>query len=118
MYPEWELRRLAAHKAALRRDIVVRRVQCAEAAARVAQPFVWLDRWRAICRQLLPVAQLAAVPLGVLVMRAVFFRLNKISGSLMRWAPLVFGVVRVIRSSVKGRSRTTPQVREPVRRRR
>jgi hypothetical protein len=66
MYPDRELTRLAAHKATLQRDIAVRRAQCAEAAAQVAQPLEWLDRMLAWWRQLSPFAKLAAVPLGLL----------------------------------------------------
>ncbi len=105
MYPDRELTRLAVHKAALRRDIALRRAQCAEAAARVAQPLAWLDRMLAFWRRLPPLAQFAAVPLGFLVTRTVFPRL-KILGSLVRWSPLVFGAVRGISSAVKTRFRT------------
>ena len=100
MYPQRELTRLAAHKAALQRDIALRRAQCAEAAARVAPPFECLDRMLAFWRRLSPFAQFAAVPLGVLVTRTVLPRL-KIVGSLLRWAPLVFGAGRAIGAAVK-----------------
>lgn len=103
MYPDRELTRLAARKAALRRDIALRRAQCAEAAARVAQPLAWLDRMLAFWRRLSPLAQFAVVPLGFLVKRTVFPRL-KILGSLVRWGPLVFAAVRGISSLVKIRS--------------
>jgi hypothetical protein len=103
MYPERELTRLAAHKATLRRDIALRRVQCAEAAARVAQPLEWLDRMLAFWRRLSPLAQVAAVPLGILVQHTVFPRL-KVLRSLVRWGPLVFGAVRIISSAIKTRS--------------
>lgn len=102
MYPDRELTRLAARKAALRRDIARRRAQCAEAAARVARPLEWLDRMLAFWRRLSPFAQFAAVPLGFLVQRTVFRRL-KILRSLVRWGPLVFSAVRGIQSVVKTR---------------
>jgi hypothetical protein len=106
MYPDRELTRLAAHKAALRRDIALRRTQCVEAAARVARPLEWLDRMLALWRRLSPLAQFAAVPLGFLVKRTVFPRL-KILGLLMRWGPLVFSAVRGISSVVKTRFRSS-----------
>ena len=102
MYPQRELIRLAAHKAALRRGIAFRRAQCAEAAARLAQPLAWLDRMRAFWRRLAPLAPLAALPLGFLAARIIFPR-SKILGSLVRWGPLVFGAVRGIGSAVTTR---------------
>jgi hypothetical protein len=100
MYPQRELIRLAAYKAALRRDIAHRRVQCAVAAARVAQPVEWLDRVMAFWRRLSPLAQFAAVPLAFLVKRPVLPR-RSLLRSLVRWGPLVLGAVRGIRSVVK-----------------
>ena len=100
MYPQQELNRLAARKTALRRDIALRRVQCAVAAARVAQPLEWLDRMLVIWRQLSPLAQFAAVPLGLLLQHTGCPRL-KIVRTLMRWSPLVFGAVRFIDRAVK-----------------
>lgn len=100
MYPQRELIRLAAHKAALRRGIAVHRAQCLAAAARAAQPLEWLDRALAFWRRLSPLALLAAVPLGFLVQRTVAPRL-KFLGSLVRWGPLVFGAMRGISSAVK-----------------
>jgi hypothetical protein len=99
MYPQPELTRLIAHKTALRRDIVFRRAQCAKAAARMTQPFEWLDRMLAFWRRLLP---FAAVPLGFLVARTIFPR-RKILGSFARWGSLLFGAVRGIRSAVSPR---------------
>jgi hypothetical protein len=78
MYPQAELIRLAARKAALRRDIAARRAQCAGAAATLARPLLWLDRATDLARRLAP---FAAVPLGLLAMRAVFPRL-RLPGSL------------------------------------
>jgi hypothetical protein len=102
MYPQQELTRLAAYKAALRRDVALHRAQCAAAAARVAQPLAWLDRMLAFWRRLSPLVWFAAVPLGVLVTRTVFPRL-KILGSLVRWGPLVFGAVRGLSAAVETR---------------
>ena len=104
MYPQPELNRLAVRKTALRRDIALRRAQCAEDAARVARPLEWLDRMLALWRQLSPFASFATVPLGLLVQRTAFprFRLLRL---LVRWSPLVVGAVRVIGRAVRGRGR-------------
>jgi hypothetical protein len=98
MYPEQELTRLSAQKAALQRDIALRRIACAEAAARVAKPLEWLDRVTAFWRKLPPLAKLSIVPLGLLARRLVLPRF-KVVGSLMRWAPIVFGAVRGVSSA-------------------
>jgi hypothetical protein len=99
MYPQRELTRLAAYKTALQWDITLRRTQCAEAAARVVQPLAWLDRMLAFWRRLSP---LTGVLLGWVATRAVFPR-RKFLRSLLRWAPLVLGLVRGLGSAVKTR---------------
>jgi hypothetical protein len=93
VYPAQELTRLAGRKAALHRVITRRRAQCAEAAANVARPLVWLDRMMGYWRQLSPLARLAVVPLGLVVQRTLFSR-RKILGSFMRWSPLAFAALR------------------------
>jgi hypothetical protein len=100
MYPQPQLNRLAAHKVTLRRGIALRRAQCAEAAARIAQPVEWLDRMLALMRRISPLVKLAAVPLGFLAARTVFSR-RKLLGSLARWSPLVLGAVRGISTAIK-----------------
>jgi hypothetical protein len=99
MFPQQKLKRLATQKAALLRGIARRRVHCAAAAARVAQRLEWLDKIVAICRQLSPLAQFAAVPLGLFVQRAVSPR-PKILRTLLRWCPLLFGAIRVATRAV------------------
>jgi hypothetical protein len=93
MYPDRELTRLAAYKAALRRDIALRRVRCVKAAARVAQPLEWLDRMLAFWRRLSPLVKFAALPLGLLLKRSLAPRL-RVLGALLRWGPPVLGAVR------------------------
>jgi hypothetical protein len=105
MYPQRELIRLTAYKAALQRDIAVHRAQYTRAATRVAQPLELLDRILVIWRKLSPFALLAAVPLGFLVQRTVFPRL-KLLRSIVRWSPLVFTAVRGIGSLGTPRSRS------------
>lgn len=93
MYPEHALTRLTGRKAALQRNITRRRAKCVEAASRVSQPLVWLDRMLAYWRGLSPFAKLAVVPLGLVVRRTLFSR-RKILGSLVRWAPLALAAIR------------------------
>ena len=97
MFPHRELTRLAEHKAVLRRQIALSRAQCSEAAARAAQPLVWLDRALTFVRQISPLAVLAAVPAGLALQRTVFPRF-KLLGTLVRWGPPLFAVVRGLRA--------------------
>jgi hypothetical protein len=99
MYPDEDLTRLAGHKAALRRNIVRSRAQCAQAAAGVLQPLERLDRVLAFWRRISPIARFAAVPLGF-VLKRVLFRRSKMMGSLVSWAPLVAGVIRGIKGAI------------------
>lgn len=100
MYPDKELIRLANHKLALRRRIMIHRAQCMEAAIHLARPVEWVDRLLAVWRQISPVARIAAVPLGFLVQRKLFPRRNLLR-SLFRWGPMVFAAVRGISSPRK-----------------
>jgi hypothetical protein len=102
MYPQRELSQLAVHKAGLRRDIAFRRAQCVVAAGQVARPLEWLDRAVGFWRRLSPFTKLAAVPLGFLAKRALFPK-GKILGAVVRWAPMIFGVVRSVRSAARTR---------------
>lgn len=93
MYPDRELKRLAAHRVWLQRDITRRRAQCVVAASHAVRPLAWIDRVIALWRQLPPVAHFAAGPIGFFAARKVFPRL-KIIGPLLRWGPLLFSAVR------------------------
>jgi hypothetical protein len=103
MYPNRELRNLAAHKASLQLNIAARRTQCAEAAGRVAQPLEWLDRAAALWRKFSPLIRISALPLGILARRALFPRFKLLRG-LARWGPLAYGALKgagsVLRSFV------------------
>jgi hypothetical protein len=90
MYPERELKQLADRKAVLMMRIGMRRVQCAEAAARVARPLGWLDRAREFLRRIQPLAAIAAVPIGILAGRSAS-RPMRVLGAIARWAPIVLG---------------------------
>ena len=95
MYAKRELKRLALHKARLRRSIARHRGECTTAAASITRPLAWLDRALAFWRRLAPFTQLAAVPLGILVTRSAFSR-RGLLGSLARWFPLAFAATRGI----------------------
>ena len=93
MYPQRHLTALAWHKARLQRRIALRRAACGVAATHLARPFVWLDRMMALARKLQPFVAVAAVPLGLLLKRSPAAR-PRLLGTLLRWGPLVAGVVR------------------------
>ncbi len=105
MFPHQELIRLAAHKASLRREIALQRARCVEAAVRVAQPLMWLDRLIARVRRLSPLLILAVVPAGLVVQRTVLPRL-KLLGALIRWAPPLFAVMRGLRAATPSSSKS------------
>ena len=113
MYPQEELIRLAAYKAALRRTIAVRRGECAAAARQLAQPVAWLERMLAVLRLISPLAAVAAVPLGALVQRTLFPR-SKFLGTLLRWGPLVFSAIRGFGARSDARPRPARSSREPA----
>lgn len=100
MYPDRELTRLAAAKVALRRTISARRARCVRDASRAMQPLELLDRVLSFWRRLPLVGIFATMPIALLVQNAVSPRF-KILRLLMRWSPLVFGVVRVVRRAVR-----------------
>ena len=93
MYPHAELTSLAASKSALRRRIQSRRSECAASAARLARPISWVDRAHARWRRLYPLLTLASVPIGIL-MGCLRIRPLRTIGAVLRWSPLVLGVVR------------------------
>lgn len=91
MYPQQELTRLAAYKAALQRDIALRRAETAEAAERVTHPLQWADRAVALWKKFTPL--LAAVPIGA-ILSPLLFRRQKTLGLVARWGPLLFSTAR------------------------
>ena len=103
MYPQRELNRLHAYKAALRMDMAFRRHRCMEAAIAAARPVEWMDRMLAFCRRLAPAASFAALSLAFIARRAICPR-AKAPGMLLRWGLLAFGAVRLIDSAAKARS--------------
>lgn len=93
MYPNEELTLLAACKAVVRERIIMRRMQCAEAAARAAAPIAWLDRGIASLGRLSPIISVASVPLGLIARRSPGRR-GRVLGALFRWTPVVLGALR------------------------
>lgn len=93
MYPRKELTVLAGSKALLLDRIGERRELCAAAAARACQPVEVLDRGIVRWRRLSPLVKIAAVPLLLLLRRAVGRRARAV-GALVRWGPIVLGAVR------------------------
>lgn len=95
MYPQSELIRLAERKAALRLGIRRDRAECVRAAARIAQPLIWVDRVRGFFHRYAAFVPLAAVPMGLLARRVPWPRL-KFAGTLLRWGPLLLAAARRI----------------------
>ena len=112
MYPQRELRRLAACKSALRIDISLRRAQCAEAASGAARPLAWVDRMVGLFRLLSPLAPLAAIPLGFLTARKVLARFKGLR-LLFRLAPIVFGAFRAFKTRAGPHPSVVPRPVKP-----
>lgn len=93
MYPERELIRLSVYKAALRRDIAVRRMRCAAAASRVVRPLVAVDRVVTVARRLPALAGWVAIAAAVLATGAAGWRTKPLR-PILRWAPMVLGAWR------------------------
>ena len=108
MYPHRELIRFAAHKATLRCEIAIRRVECAEALTRIVRPLRWLDRMLVFWRQLPPLLRFAAVPVALLVKKSSGFPRLNILRRLVRWSPLVFGIVRTVTSVTRAGGKSVP----------
>jgi hypothetical protein len=86
----------------VRRNIVLHRAQCAEAAGQLARPISWLDRAIALGRRIQPVLRYIALPLGLFATRRVFPQM-KILRVLTRWGPLICGAALGARSLLQGR---------------
>jgi hypothetical protein len=98
MYPTGELNTLALRKAAVRARILRDRLRCVAFAAEVARPINWLDRALIQWRKISPVAKLAALPLGLLLRRAVLpgKKLN-LMGRAVGLLPVVVGALKMFR---------------------
>jgi hypothetical protein len=93
VYPNEELRSLAAGKALLRQRISTRRLECAAEASRLARPIAWIDRALAGWRRLSPLVKMASVPVGLWMGRS-RARPLRTAGAVLRWGPVLLGVFR------------------------
>lgn len=93
MYPKADLSILAARKQALLQRIDARREESASQMREVIRPAEWAEdmyaRWRAIP----PLVKMAAVPVGVLLVRKLAPRF----GRLRSWAPLALKIFQAMR---------------------
>ena len=102
MYAERELKRLNDVKTVVRRRIKRRRIETIEQTARVAQPLEWVDRAIGYWRKIGPLAKFAIAPLGAWLAGSLFGKRKKV-GSLMRWVPTIWSVVRGFQNARAGR---------------
>ena len=93
MYPDGDLSKLELRKVALRQRIHLRRRECVARATRVAEPLEKIDDLMARWRRISPLAKVAAVPMAMILKKLIFPR-AKILGSMVRWAPLAFKILR------------------------
>ena len=103
MYAERELKRLGEVKLRVRRRIGRRRDEITAQTARVAQPLRWVDRAYVYWKKAGPIAKLAAAPIGVWLTNKLFGR-RKMAGSVMRWGPMIWNVVRGLGIGLSRRS--------------
>jgi hypothetical protein len=76
-----------------------------------------MDRMLAFWRRVPPSALFTAVPLGILVKRALFPRMG-IVAMLLRWGPIVFGAARLIGFAARAGTASKPMAERPIPRRR
>ena len=95
MYPQPELSRLVADREAICLRIARNRLRCTIAMAQVAEPLAWVDRMVAWWHKYSTPLMLTALPLGFLLKRTISPK-PRMLGAILRWGPLLFGVVRSI----------------------
>jgi hypothetical protein len=101
MYPAGELNELEARKRLLCQRIALTRLECVVHAAEAAKPLEWIDRARLMWRRISPIAQVAAVPLALLLRRRWKTRHPRSSGALSgvwRLLPVILGVMKMMKS--------------------
>ena len=99
MYPSGELSNLARRKAVLQARISLDRLRCVALAAEVARPINWLDRALNQLRKISPIVKLAAVPLGLLLSRAVLpGKKRNLMGGAVRLLPLLASALKMFRT--------------------
>lgn len=102
MYPQREIDGLARLKASRRRTIALHRSECAALAARIAEPLDWIDRMRTLCVRL---ARLTPADAATFVLLCGSGGLPglKILAPMLRWGPVVYGVVDRLRRRPRGK---------------
>jgi hypothetical protein len=99
MYPSAELTELGQRKSALRARIAGSRLACSALAGEVARPLNWIDRGIEQWRRIPPMAKIAALPLGLLLRRAVFpAKKTHLAGKAVRLLPLVMGAFKLFKA--------------------
>lgn len=105
MYPAAELDALARRKAVLRARISLDRLRVVALSAEVARPINWLDRALVQWRKISPFAKFAAVPLGLLLTRAVkggdSGQKKGLLGRALGLMPVVLGAVKLFRAQTR-----------------
>jgi hypothetical protein len=100
MYPTEELEELALRKTVLRARISADRLRCATFASEAARPIHLIDRVITQWKRIPPIAKIAAVPLGLLLRRAVSPRTKgNLVGRVMRFAPLVVNALKILKAN-------------------
>lgn len=93
MYPAEELKQLARRKLTISGRIAVHREECAGHLAIIVRPLAWLDRARFRWQRVSPLAKIAAIPLFLLVRRAIFPK-TSLFRSLLQWTPFLLSRLR------------------------
>jgi len=93
MYPAEELKHLARRKLTISGRIGVHREECAGHLARLVRPLAWLDRARFRWHRVPPLAKVVAVPLFLLVKRALFPK-ARLFRPLLHWTPFILSQLR------------------------
>ncbi len=97
MYPRGELDDLAARKVILQARIAVRRWECAQAAAELAQPVALVDRALELWARISPFVKLLAVPAGVMLAKLLRGRSRQGGGRGGKLAALLGLIPMVVR---------------------
>jgi hypothetical protein len=98
MYPAEELIRLSERKAALRRSIARRRIECATLATEAARPLAWLDRAYRLWQKLSPFIAGLATSVGSGSGSRSFSRV-KMLFAVARMAPSLFRMFSAFRTT-------------------
>lgn len=102
MYPAAELNALARRKAVLRARISLDRLRVVALSTEVAKPINWLDRAMVQWRKISPFAKFAALPLGLLLNRAVLpGKKTGLVGQALRFAPVILSAIKLFKAQTR-----------------